>query len=326
MKLTNYFFIFAVIFSSLFLLLVYTTNVNVKMDEEDQKYRDYLYEAAQSALQEVVDDVDNSDNDISLLWSEENRNIAYKKLLSQFNMLLDYPLNSDYMDTTEYLFPVICYIDQDGFYLTYVGVDGDQTADNKRVTTPINTWTTTIDGYNIRYYLGNDILTVTDSTGKTQTGTYDDIDTVFNNPSFLSDRDGFNHNKNEFIVIETEKQLNYYINNKDTSVNQNGKSYTLSLDISNDEMHKMFTESGIAIFMQGPSVSNSYDYVTIFGYAHHQIKKTSSFPVTVDGINVYYHKDKNCPEVNDDTYIGTIYSKKDAAENGISECPTCFVK
>ena len=257
MKLTNYFFIFVVIFSSLFLLLVYTTNVNVKVDEEDQKYRDYLYEAAQSALQEV---------------------------------------------------------------------DGDQTANNKRVTTPINTWTTTIDGYNIRYYLGNDILTVTDSTGKTQTGTYDDIDIAFNNPSFLSDRDGFNHNKNEFIVIETEKQLNYYINNKDTSVNQNGKSYTLSLDISNDEMHKMFTEPGIAIFMQGPSVSNSYDYVTIFGYAHHQIKKTSSFPVTADGMNVYYHKDKNCPKVNDDTYIGTVYSKKDAAENGISECPTCFVK
>ena len=323
MKLTNYFFIFTVIFSLLVLLLFYSTNINVKMDEEDQKYREYLYEATQSALQETVDNISESSyNDV--LWTKETMSIAYNKLLDQFNMLLDYPMNTDTIDTTEYLFPLICYIDNDGFYITYVGTNEDATASNKRVTSPINTGTTTIDGYSIRYYLDNETLTVTDCNGKTQTGSYDYINRVFDNPSFLADIDAFNKNKNEFIITETEKQLNYYINNKDTSVNQYGKNYTLSLDISNDEVHKMFTQPGLAVFMQGPSVNNTYDHVTIFGYAQHQIKKISAFPVTTDGLNVWYHKNKGCEKINEQDCLGYVYSKKDAAENNIAECTTCF--
>ena len=58
------------------LLLVYNTDVNVKVDEEDQQYREYLYEATQGALQEVVENLNDTSENMKL-WTENNRKIFH---------------------------------------------------------------------------------------------------------------------------------------------------------------------------------------------------------------------------------------------------------
>lgn len=337
MKFSNYFIIFLMMLLFATVLMYFTTVTNTTISEEDEKYREMHYAAVENALVKVVNNIDLSESE-AILWTPENMIKAREELNNLFELRLNYSINST-NDTTDWLCPLICYMDYNGFYVTYIGTDNDGTASDKKVTSGLNTWTTAIDLYSIQYYLGKDILTVTNNEGHTFTGTYDEINIHFNYPSFLKkytyektiddeqikvvNAELFNKDKENFIILRTEEILNYYLNNKDNTIGKLGRHIELSFDLNDDAFHKMFHNVGIIAFMQGPTYNNTYDKTPICAYAHYQVVEDNiTFVITTENGVLYYH-DKNCDIMSNQEYVTECNSMRDAALYGASFCPYC---
>ena len=342
MKISNYVMIFIIVLTSITMFIVFTTKINTTISEEDEKYREMLYSAAEDALVKAVQN-ENYYYQNDVLWTPENRQIATDSLNDHFETRLDYSINS-VTDTTDWLFPIICYLDYNGFYITYIGTENDGTAAQAKVDSGLNTWSKVIEEgskkYNIIYYLGKDILSVTDETGITFTGTYDEVNEYYSYPNFLKsytedkavngeivkkvNADRFNQDKENFIILKTEELLNYYLNNKDTTVNKLGKHLELNFDLNDDGLHKTFHNVGIAIFMQGPVMNNSYNKTPICGYAHYQVTENSDvYDITLENSELYYHN-QNCTIKDSQTLYKRVFSLTDALNTGASPCPICY--
>lgn len=341
MKPSHYLIIFIMILASFTILISTTTDLNVNISEEDEKIREILYAGAEDALVKTLEE-QNYPYDNEKLWSEYTVQVALDSLNDHFENRLNYDIN-DINDTTDYLFPVVCFLDSDGYYLRFIGTENDETVEDKKVESGLFTWTKIEESggkkYNLQYHLGTDILTVTDESGMTTTGTYDEINELLDHPFFFNsyrvtrevngeektiiDADSYNKDKENYMILKTEEMINYYLNNKTTTVQKLGKHIELSFDINDDALHQAFHNVGLAIFMQGPVFNNSYNKTPICGFAHYEYTEIEPCMITLFENELYYHN-KNCTEKDVQDFYGYARDTKEAAELGASPCITCY--
>lgn len=341
MKPAHFLIIFITILSSFVLLITLSTDINVNISEEDEEIRTVLYDGAEDAVVKALEER-NYLNNTDRLWTQKSIKAAIDSLNDHFENRLEYDINS-IADTTDYLFPIACFLDTDGYCIRFIGTENDGSAFEKKVITELNTWTYITENgnknYNIQYYLGENRLTVTDADGMTVTGTYDEIDKIFNNPFFFDayrrtekvngetktfiDADSFNENKMVYIITKTQEMLNYYLNNKTTGLAKLGKHIELNFDINNDALHQAFENKGLIIFMEGPNFNNFYDRTLIYGYAHYELTTDSSCIITFYQNEMYYHKDE-CYEKDNQEFYRYVDNAKKAALLGANPCVFCY--
>ena len=189
MKLTDYIIVFLIIFGSFGLITFYNTNLNSKTGITETEYANALAVACQDAARTIkTEDVTDG------VWQNaEDREYT----LNTFYNTLNFCFNTEYTeksDETKKYTPIVCLIDNNGYYLSYNTVldhtesvylqdssgsmeDGysfnskSEAAKDKNVkayyesmiVTPINTWSENYGEIKVRFYLDNTVEIVSPS-------------------------------------------------------------------------------------------------------------------------------------------------------------------
>ncbi len=197
MKFTDYIIIFLIIFGCFGMFAFYKTNLNSQTEIAETEYANALAVACHDAARTIQ--VEKAEEGV---WSNSaDRNYT----LNTFYNTLNFCFNTEYTeksDETKKYTPIVCLIDNNGYYLSYNTVldhtesvyiqdeSGSvqdaysfhsKTEANKdknvkayyesMITTPINVWVESYGQYKVRFYL-NDLIDIVTPDGITHTDTY----------------------------------------------------------------------------------------------------------------------------------------------------------
>lgn len=175
MKLTDYIIVFFIIFGCMTLFVFYGVNLDSKAKTTNIQYADTLTSACYDASR-TIERESGSDG----AWEKES---AREKTLETFYSTLEFCFNTEFTlnaDETHRYTPVVCLIDNNGYYISYnstfddygnVYINGEVSAkyntkssapDKKAyyesmTVSPINTWTKAYNDYIVRFYLDDTI-------------------------------------------------------------------------------------------------------------------------------------------------------------------------
>ena len=197
MKLTDYIIIFFIIFGCFGLVTFYNTNLNSKTEIAETEYANALAVACHDAARTI-----QSEKGEEGVWSKpEDREYT----LNVFYNTLNFCFNTEYTeksDETKKYTPIVCLIDNNGYYLSYNTVldhtesvyiqddsggledaysfnsKSESNKDKKvkayyesMIVTPINVWAENYGKYKVRFYL-NDTIDIITPSGETYHDTY----------------------------------------------------------------------------------------------------------------------------------------------------------
>ena len=303
--MTKYIIAFVAFLLSIFGIYSVQTDIAANVNQRNAQYTSYLTSSVQDAAREMKKGGDNS----VLMPNESDRIRVRDTFFKSLSMNYGYTTQED-MERLHMYVPVFAMIDFDGYYLA---INERSTAAEGTVITPViegpNTWTAVTDDgeYMVKYRLDNNVEVTNVNTGVVETGNFMDIfeklgspdslrplgfssrtdevseDDILN-PWSVSGYDSgdktwdniayFTEKKNERIIPEIEKTIEFYINRN----NDFGTEYRFSMPTTeyNDWVNLLKNPSCLA-FLQGMKVSDGDNYLNIYAFGGGEVGKQ---PVT----------------------------------------------
>ena len=301
------------------MLITFTnTDITTKASYENNRYSNYLTSATKSGMEEAIANSPTG----NLFDQEYKRNLAinsfYKTLISCFNYD-----NSTMKDLVYYYVPCVFLIDNNGFYIEYTETYKDSSGYEtfSEIITPINKWgklysdsQVSGDKYYIEYHLDDSILvTKYDYNNKITTyeGGYKDVYEKLGCPSaltsILENKQSFETEKNEVIILELTEQMTYYINTHDEFYNQkNDAQYHFTLpQVKDEDWGRLIDQPTLFAFLQGVQTPYYNGYVNIYALTSAELTEALSYLVE-------YSDEEQCYTYHTDTcsLISTTDNKK----------------
>ena len=192
MKLTDYLIVFMGIFLSMALVVFFGINMYTKAGTTNIQYANALTSACYDASGTIKQEL-NSDG----VWDAVSDR---ERTLKTFYNTLEFCFNTEFTanaDDTHRYTPVVCLIDNNGYYISYnstfddygnVYINGEKAASyntnssdihhkayyESMTISPINTWTKQYGKYTVRFFL-NDIIEIRDDEGNYYKDKKDDL-------------------------------------------------------------------------------------------------------------------------------------------------------
>lgn len=327
MKLTDYILIFIVSFSLMVTGLFYKTELNAQGSVMVRKYTSYAKTACMDAIKSA-----EAYSDDGIFTSESTR----KRVIDTYMQSITYSMNAKNTtkaDEIPLMVPMICMIDNNGYYICYTATYADENGYAKisNIMTPINTWGEIIkdnsgnEKYRIRYYLNNYVEVIKSDTAESKSGDPAGVAEYFQNPtelSFLTNENELEERKKTIITEKVTKDMEYYLNGHNNDLKEYGLQYSLELPTVKDADFAKAIESPTIIgFLQGKPVQNGDKIINIYAMAGAEITKTHEWILTDDK---FYHRDSHCSKVSDNKKEGILYSDIECAKRGYYPCPNCM--
>lgn len=316
MKQSDYTILFAALLFAFLLPGFIGQAITSKATSRQTEYSQYLTNACQSAAAQS----DLSDG--LAFHSEQERDSAisnfFETLTLNFNVK-----NTTLENSIPYYVPAIVLIDNDGFYITYNEYDGDNYS---LVTTSLFPYQNDYGDYIVRFFLNGSTDVIDKNTGLTHhfpshTEAYADYPSL----AFFENADSF---KQEQLYIATQaisKQAEYWINHHNTYNLLYDGAYTFTLPtVTGEDWANAIEGPGVLAFLQGPKLSYGKGHVNIYAFAGSRIIKSSSYVLSGEAPDAYYHK-PDCPNAPD-TPKRMFHTMEEAASNGAWPCPRCMLR
>lgn len=327
MKFTDYILSFFLIFGIAFILVNYKTSLNAEASVMETKYKEYAKTACLDAMKQVSSPPSSGEG---VFANEKKR----KEVIDTYMTSIAYSLNAKnttYEEEIMQYVPVICLIDQDGYYISYTAKHADEQgyARISHVLTPLNAWGENITDetgkaiYQIRYYL-NDYVAVTEiESGIYKEGDPLSVYAFFSSPnllSFLTDTNALYERKSHVITQKTMADVEYYINRYNNTLEEYGLSYAFEIpEIKGEDWGRALESPTILGFLQGHLVQNGDNMINVYAMAGAQLTRTKIYYATND---MLYHETKNCSAIQSDIQE-VFYSDIECAKNGYYPCKDC---
>ena len=330
MKFTDYIVFFCILFICATSFLFYKTDLNDTGNIMESRYSSYATVACEDAIKTV-----QTYSDEGVFLTEASRqqaiNVYFKSIALSFNAK-----NTTFEDELPLYVPVICLIDNNGYYINYTATHSDERGYKKisHVLTPLNVWAETINGieneptYQVRYFLNNQIEVTNFGTGESKKGAPSDVWEYFKQPECLkfmdlnADPESFYQRKANIITTKTEADIEYYIVQHNDVLEEYGLTYAITIpEIKGEDWARALEGPTIIGFLQGKLVKNGDSMINIYAMAGAELKKTNQWILTNDG---YYHRNKQCSVVSEDMIEGYSYSDIKCAQDGYIPCVNCM--
>lgn len=261
MKHINLSIVFVLIMVSVFLILNQKTDTVTAITKLQIQYNNAIDNAVEDALLEVVDQD-----------SLELTSIDFATVTDSFFRYLAWNLGLDSQSQrakslSNYV-PVIAYIVQDGLYLVYQKVDGEDKVSEQSAYLNTSEWNTSIeisewipfekvtDIYKIQYTLTDYIRVINQETTEEWEGYYGDMLVQF--PALLPNtKEEFDKERRLIIINCITESMNTYIENHNTIAKHYGINYQFSLPyIEKEEWYRTIDDISMLVLFQGYPYGN----------------------------------------------------------------------
>lgn len=354
MKLSHYLAVFMLVLLAMIVPSFMRTRIIAQSARNNNEYAQFLITATQSAIDTAAADNRNGTYVFDTSQKRENTVDAFYKTLIQcfgYEYSTYEPLVKNYV-------PCVILVDTDGYYVSY----GEEYTDSNGVVSvhdiisPISKWSRSYSpgssanlGYEfyVEYhlddtvkitYLKNDHVTIyegyyaevyenmkKDDVPLNSMTTADSIE-ARTLEDLLSSYSVFYNEKKEVIISSIQQKLEYYINTKNETNNQNGKyQYQFTLPkVTEQDWARMVDGPTILSFLQGPQTEyGTYEY-NLYSLAGSEIEYDYAYYIKdVDGAS-YYHL-PSCSHLTDSDITERKYSMEKAASLGAYPCPDCLM-
>lgn len=317
MKFSDYLIIFIFIFAAFGIIAFYGINTESKAGIASNEYSAKLTAACEDAIKTI-----NTENiEKNSLWGEVSERTKtldtfYTTLRMGFNVK-----NTNQDNELKVYIPVVCLIDLDGYYISYnsafddsgqivrLASDEDSYAEDSQTMTvsPLNTWTDSVDGYIVRFFL-NDYIEITKGTvtyagkrpevlKKVSKAETNSIDTL---KKLLSQDDYYDIYRSELITDEINKNIEYYINQQNVmakaldisydydipyfkykdgekiEVDSSTGEYTLP-KVEAEDWHRALQRPTVISFLQGIQMRTREEFVNVYSLAGGELIKQQNY-------------------------------------------------
>jgi hypothetical protein len=261
MKHINLSIVFVLIMVSIFLILNQKTNTVVAITKLQIQYNNAIDNAVEDAFLQVVDQD-----------SLESTSIDFASVTDSFFRYLAWNLGleaeSKKAKTLTYYVPVIAYIVQDGLYMAYQKVEGENQVIEQSAYWNNGEWNTSFhisesipfekitDTYQIQYTLTDYIRVFNRITKEEYEGYYGDLVGRF--PDLLpSTKEEFDKERRLIIINCITESMNMYIEKHNMIAKQYGLKYQFSLPyIEEEEWYRTVDDISMLVLFQGYPYGN----------------------------------------------------------------------
>lgn len=322
MKLSDFTILFAAIFMCFFLVYSYNVDLSTEAAHEEMDYSQMLTAACYDAVGDLT--VANHNNAVFTKETIQRAIDTYFNTLKINMGVFDSPQNADLVSLYS---PVVCIVDNDGFYINYLTsyVDSTGAVCQTRVTTPKQGWAIGYGNYTVMLGLGDMVEVVNKATGEYYWGNYHK---VYEQTGiyFLSDsftyagniQSSFQEYKKKYIINEITDAMEYYVSNHNFLVADYHLNYTFELPaISSSYWSQLLTGPAIIGFLQGIPVKGG-TFINIYSSAGSHVVKDTGYYI-VDGI---YHR-RGCEILELYGYNKEYTSAEECASSGAYPCNIC---
>ena len=273
MKLSHFTLVILFVFIGIYYMYSLVSQKTVASSTSNKEYSSFIATACHDAIKTV--DL----NKTFVFEEEKDRKIAlntlYKTLLKSLRM--DNGLNDEYIKEKT---PFVILVDNNGFYLSYnTAFDEDMTIGEPEgisACTGLNTWSKTISGNTVRFYLIDYIEVMTSSNIKYK-GTVSEVYKKMEEdgtPFTLLASSDFEEIKNDCIIKSMEDEINYLLNTQGINIGSWRMGYSVSLSENRGEdWTRMLKNPTIISFLQGKTERNMTLTLNIYGYSASEITK-----------------------------------------------------
>lgn len=320
MKLSEWIFLFLIIFSSFALISFYSIDRSSASGIAETQYANILTAACHDAAKTIPTETVESDS----VWTkkedrEHTLNTLYKTIQYGFNT--EYTSKGN--EVTIYT-PVVCLIDNDGYYISFNSAydqygntywaNSASSYDAKMysetiTTSSLNSWTAGYGNFIVRYYL-NDTVELTlpdgesikDKRGKVYEKLKDYVnkgivsEDALNELLIVAEDGGKKYNiidllKNKDDIFEKERnnqviklineEVEFYVNHHNLWAEQLDVPYSFAMpEIAGEDWHRLLEHPTIISFMQGMQVRTQTRYFNIYALAGGEVTEEKQYFIT----------------------------------------------
>lgn len=331
-----YFIIFSCLFILGFSIYSYRVQADSTYEMQSTEYENHLTRACQSAVAAQQKRADGTG--IYLFDTAEKREQAVEQFFATLERGFNYVNDSNSAQNLRYHVPVLCLVDNDGYYLAYNEPYEDANGSLSLVSTisTLNTWGTegTNGQYYVRFFL-SDYVEVTDNrTGLVKNGPFYSVYKTLGQPEaleILSTREKFENEKIDIIISTVNEVVEEYINQYNFRVNRISQTgsrtdfdihYSFELPkVSYEDWCNLLDEPSALALLQGMQINNGDRYLNIYAMSGGEMVKNKGYVKnTVNGVLTYHRM--GCPL---GPSVSTDYSmtKEECAKQGAFPCEEC---
>ena len=309
----------------LFVIFFRTSNLSNSKDEAII-YTQYLNSSCEEALRVTIESKQTVLNENHFFNSED-----IETIVETLHKCVNVCFKSSNQDDNYILsmrIPIICIVDNDGFYINHMNkyLDEKEYITATRTTTPSIPWTyTTSDGrYLCKFYLNDYIDVIKLDSNKIYSGTYSDVYQQLNRPislSFMNNTAEYIEQRSICIKNITEDVLSDYINEYNYAMRDLNYKYSINIegiDIAG------FTNGlvGPTLFavMQGPQYNVDEYPINIYSMCGACIAESDAYYIEKYNGRFYYHK-SDCSLLINETM--PYSSSEECAMQGAYPCNHC---
>lgn len=320
---------FLLIFILFFGVISHRIDVSTQYGLTSHEYSQNLTRACQDAV------ICNAGSEVNHIYDTQAKReraayVFHKTLSDGFNMTYD----SNSQHALRLHVPVICLIDNDGYYMIYnVIYAGESGRELGQTMTPLNTWAVSGQNqeYNIRYFLTDEVEVTKNTTGEIKRGTYSEVYEYFGRPVGLSllSEDKYKESKYAFITQDMEDKMEYYINQYNFSVNRLSDGirsefdlhYTFVLpEISDADWAGLLSQPSCFAFLQGIKLNNSSRYINVYAMSRGKLIPDKNYYIAETDEGLTYHR-RSCIYVGEDSKA--YDTRAQCANVGAFPCSVC---
>lgn len=355
MKFSHLLAVFILVLTAMIVPSFARTRIIAQSARNNNEYTQFLVSAAKSAIDTVA--ADNQKNGTYVFEYDYQREAAVEAFYKTLSQCFGYEY-STYEPLVKTYVPCIVLVDTDGYYIAYGEeyTDSNDIKYTNDIISPIYKWSRSYSpgssanlGYEfyVEYHLDDTIAVTYSKNDKVYTyeGYYADVydrmkkknlplDSMTTSDSIeartleslLSNYEIFYNEKKDVIISSVQNTLEYYINTKNETNNQNGKyQYQFTLPtVTEQDWARMVDSPTILSFIQGPQTEyGTYEY-NLYALAGSEVEYDYIYYIKpVDGYSYYHLSD--CEHLSDDDVTRAGYSMEKAASLGAYPCPDCIM-
>ena len=316
MKLSDYTILFAALLFAFLLPGFIGQAITSQAASRQTEYSQYLTNACLSAAAQ-------SDLSDGLAFNSERERSS-----AVFNFFETLTLNFNAKNTTlensiPYYVPAVVLIDNDGFYISYNEYDGEAYSP---VTTSLFPYQEEYGDCIVRFFLNGSLDIIDKSTGLTHHfSNCEEAYSIYPSLSFLESGELAKQEQLHVATQAVSTQAEYWINHHNTYNLMYKGAYTFTLPtITGEDWANAIEGPGILAFLQGPKLSYGKGYVNVYAFAGSRIVKSSTYVLSGEYPDAYYHK-QDCPYAPSSPKR-IYHTMEEAAASGAWPCQHCILK